>query len=414
MVNVKSQHLPEIFKVRYNLVNSHPYYSTLVFSLIPVDVGDKIPTIAVDEHMRLYFNPKILSHDMDELKAIFIHELKHVMNGHFLRFGSRDRFQANIAGDLAINCEIRGEGLKLPNYVVYPEQFNFPPNLTMEEYYELLNKKKEEEEKTGSSSKSGKGDKEPKTGSGRCGSCGGNKEEFEVGDKDANGEPINKIDEFTREAILRDTAQKIQEHARSAGNVPGNLQRWAKDRLKEKVNWKHELRTQISNCVNYTTGIVDFTRSKTNRRQSAFGRIIIPAFHSPVPNVGIIMDTSGSMDESCLAQGLAEINAVLKVFKTNITVMSYDTELANEQKVFNSNNIVLKGGGGTAMDKAIEEAAQKKPRFDFLILITDGETAWPQKPIETPKVITVLIRKPYYGEENIPSWMKVIRAYEKD
>ena len=65
--------LPSIFKVRYHLTNTHPYYSSLLFSLIPIDVGDKIPTIAVDKHLRLYYNPKILQHDMDELKAILIH-----------------------------------------------------------------------------------------------------------------------------------------------------------------------------------------------------------------------------------------------------------------------------------------------------------------------------------------------------
>ncbi len=83
MANANSKHLPEIFKVRYSLVNSHPYYSTLVFSMIPIDVGDKIPTIAVDKHLRLYFNPKIFNHDIDELKGILVHELKHVIMDTF-------------------------------------------------------------------------------------------------------------------------------------------------------------------------------------------------------------------------------------------------------------------------------------------------------------------------------------------
>jgi predicted metal-dependent peptidase len=92
--------------------------------------------------------------------------------------------------------------------------------------------------------------------------------------------------------------------------------------------------------------------------------------------------------------------------------MSYDTQMANKQKVFNVSKVEFKGGGGTSMDEAINEVAAMKPRFDLIILITDGETAWPKKPILNPRVITVLVRKPY-GEEAIPKWIRAIRAYEK-
>lgn len=419
---VKSEDtLPVIFKVRYHLTNSHPYYSSLLYSLIPIDVGDKIPTICVDQFLRLYYNPKIMNLSIEELKAILIHEMKHVMNGHFMRFSKKaeDGFLNNLAGDMAINCEIRDEGLSLPDWVVYPDtpRFGFPKNLSYEEYFELL-KKKQEEEKESNGKGQGKdgsdGDKEPQTGSGRCGSCGGAAEEFEIGDMDSQGNPVDKVDEFTREAIVSKVAQDVLDQAsKGIGNLPGNMVRWAKDRLKEKVNWKHELRTQLVNALTYVSGMVDFTRSKPNRRQSAFGNILIPAFHQPVPKVGVIMDTSGSMGSEDLEQGIAEIGGILKATKTELTVMSYDTQLSSKQKIFSKTAIKLAGGGGTAMDRAIEEAAAMKPRFDLIILITDGETAWPQKPILNPRVITVLVRKPY-NEEQIPKWMKAIKAYSRE
>lgn len=429
----KASDLPDIFKVRYHLTNSHPYYSSLLFSLIPIDVGDKIPTIAVDKHLRLYFNPKILTHNLEEIKAILIHEMKHIMNGHFMRFGSRDPKLSNLAGDMAINCEIRDEGLTLPDYVVYPEKdpFNFPKNLTFEEYYELLmqmKQKMQQQQQSGGKGKGkkgkdkgdgngdgegGGGDQEGQTGSGSCGSCGGAAKDFEIDDKDADGNPVDKVDDFTKEAIISKVAQDVLEQAnKGIGNLPGNMVRWAKDRLKEKVDWKHELRTQLVNAITYVSGMVDFTRSKMNRRQSAFGNVLIPAFHAPVPKAAVIMDTSGSMGDEELSQGLAEIAGILKASKTDLTVMSYDTQLANKQKIFNIAAVKLQGGGGTAMDKAIMEVAEMRPKFDIIILITDGETAWPTKPILSPKIITVLVRKPY-GEEQIPSWMKVVRAYEK-
>ena len=417
--------LPDIFKVRYHLTNTHPYYSALLFSLIPINIGDKIPTIGVDQHLRMYYNPKILTHSIDEIKALLIHEMKHIMNGHFMRFGTRDPFLSNIAGDMAINCEIRDEGLKLPDYVIYPEKdpYNFPKNLTFEEYYDLLIKKQEKEGGNGKGKGKGKG-KDGKdggggqpgtgqTGAGKCGSCGGGKEDYEIGDTDGNDNPVDKVDDFTKEAIISKVAQDVlDQSSKGIGNMPGNMVRWAKERLKEKVNWKHELRTQLVNAMTYISGMVDFTRSKPNRRQSAFGKILIPAFHAPVPKVGVILDTSGSMGTDDLAQGMAEIGGILKAAKTEITVMSYDTQLSSKQNVFSTTAIKLSGGGGTCMDKAIEEAAAMKPKFDLVVLITDAETAWPAKPILSPRIITVVVRKPYM-EEAIPAWMKVIKAYEK-
>lgn len=420
--NIKEESaLPLIFKVRYHLTNTHPYYSTLLFSLIPIDVGNKIPTICVDKHLRLYYNPKILTLSVEELKAILVHEMKHVMNGHFLRFGTKDMMLNNMAGDMAINCEIRDEGLTLPDWVLYPDdpRFGFPKNLTYEEYYDLLQEKKQQlqqEKQSGQGGSGGeKGDnKQPQTGNGRCGSCGGAREEFEVGDKDAEGNPVDKVDGFTQEAIISKVAQDIVDQAsKGIGTIPGNMVRWAKERLKEKVNWKQELRAQLVSALTYVSGMVDFTRSKPNRRQAAFGNILIPSFHQPVPKVGVIMDTSGSMGNEDLAQGIAEIGGILKATKTELTVMSYDTQLSSKQKIFNQTAIKLAGGGGTAMDRAIEEAAAMKPRFDLIVLITDGETAWPAKPILTPRVITVLVRKPY-SEEIIPKWMRVVRTYDRE
>ncbi|MEI7591404.1 MAG: hypothetical protein WCJ49_08885, partial [Deltaproteobacteria bacterium] len=328
MATPKASDLATIFKVRYHLTNTHPYYSTLLFSLIPIDVGNKIPTIAVDKHLRLYYNPLILEHGMEELKAVLIHEMKHVMNGHFMRFGARDQFISNVAGDMAINCEIRDEGLKLPDYCVFPDKkpYAFPKNLTMEEYYDLLLQHQEKEGKKGGKGKGKDGTKDDdvtcgypgspgqgQTGSGRCGSCGGKEEDFEIGDKDEKGNPVDKVDEFTKEAIIRKVAQDIVEQStKGIGNVPGNLVRWAKERLKEKVNWRNELRAQLNNAITYVNGMVDFTRSKPNRRQPAYGNILIPAFHAPVPRLGVIIDTSGSMGAKDLEQSIAEINGILK------------------------------------------------------------------------------------------------------
>jgi len=50
------------------------------------------------------------------------------------------------------------------------------------------------------------------------------------------------------------------------------------------------------------------------------------------------------------------------------------------------------------MNAGIEAAAVLKPKPDAIIVLTDGYTPWPQKPIAIPTVFGIL----HFGKTNFP------------
>lgn len=401
-----SRKLLPISKVKFHVTQSHPYFSAILYNLIPVET-DKLPTLAVDKYFRLYYNPEMLKLPMKQLIGCMIHEINHVLRGHFMRFDGCDPQVANFAGDCAINEDIRDEGIPLPDFVVYPETFKLPPKLTAEDYYRLLLKEKEKFiKKIKDLIKEGK----IQVGSGGCGSCSGNAGGWEIpiDALDEDGDPVGSVDEFTQDTIKRQVARDIVEHSKQAGHVPGNLKRWAEEIYKEKVNWKRELRVVVKNCINFAAGMSDYTRQKPSRRQSIYKDFIMPGFQTPVPKVSMIIDTSGSMGPKDLGQALGEVQGVLKSINAAITVVAYDTQAEVSKNVKALNQIKLSGGGGTEMDKAIKFVDEMKPPSDLIVVVTDGYTAWPQHAAKQ-KVIAVLTQKD--SRNNVPSWIRTIEAY---
>ena len=62
------------------------------------------------------------------------------------------------------------------------------------------------------------------------------------------------------------------------------------------------------------------------------------------------------------------------------------------------------------MDRAIEEAANMTPTPTAIVVVTDGYTPWPDKPVR-PNVVVALTR-PENSCYPVPSWMTKIEMKE--
>jgi predicted metal-dependent peptidase len=94
-----------------------------------------------------------------------------------------------------------------------------------------------------------------------------------------------------------------------------------------------------------------------------------------VPNVAVILDTSGSMDDKNVSQALAELKGVLKAIgATSVTVLVVDAAVHTVQRVFDPRQVKLVGGGGTDMRVGIDAALKLRPRPHVIIVLTDGLT----------------------------------------
>ncbi len=132
----------------------------------------------------------------------------------------------------------------------------------------------------------------------------------------------------------------------------------------------------------------------------------IPKMVKPVPDVTLLLDTSGSMSTKDLSEGLTEIKGVIDSLGTPVSVYCGETTIHEQQTVWSVDEINLIGGGGTDMGSAIHEIAELESP-SIMIVITDGYTGWPaEKPENIGAIIAVLTREGV--SDGIPPWIEWI------
>jgi predicted metal-dependent peptidase len=99
--------------------------------------------------------------------------------------------------------------------------------------------------------------------------------------------------------------------------------------------------------------------------------------------------------------------------RDGLRVMCFDAEPQWTEKIFDPSKIQLRGRGGTDMAQAIVDAVETPKRQDrpeLVLVVTDGETDWPSKPVGVP--VVVCLTRPC-GWYQPPKWMEVVKLYEK-
>lgn len=122
-----------------------PYLSMALLALEPIPKPG-MGTFAVDSKWRIYYDPALcLKWTIDEIAAVWLHEMNHVFRDHAKRF---QRFNDpathrdwNVSADAAINSDLRDMNVVLPSpdtrYYATPsgENPNWKQGMTAEEMY---------------------------------------------------------------------------------------------------------------------------------------------------------------------------------------------------------------------------------------------------------------------------------------
>ena len=404
--------------IRLRTVAKAPYLASALWSVVLVE-SDKVPSMGVDKHWRLYINPEgIKDWTPDEQVGVLVHEVGgHLIRGHWSRgenlgirppdFGlpsvemAYKAFVWNVATDCSINDDIQTE-FSLPDSVVLPEMYKLPKGKIAEYYYDELLKNKQLKDIF----KAGVVLLGPMNGNDGSG-AGNMPGEWEVGvgadAVDKNGNPVGDgVSPGEGELIKRQVAQDIQEH-KKRGTVPGFLDRWADEILRSKVDWRTKLSAAIRGQIANVSGLTDYTYRRPSRRQSSFPRVVLPSLRGTLPKVSIAVDTSGSMGAKDLSRAAGEIAGVLSAINCEIEIFAGDTQVYEKQTIKDVRKMKLTGGGGTDMRVLID--TMDKAKCGFAILITDLETPWPEtRPKHIRRLIIVGTRS---GSENeVPNWAK--------
>ena len=371
----------------------YPYLASALFAS-RVIVVPGINTIAVDEHWRLYIDPFIVQEWSVELVgSVLVHHVGHLLRDHASRARELGIDHGSVkdwtlAADMEINDDLTDLG-ELPGDAAVPQKFGLEPGRFAEEYFRALHELEEHPE------------------SQECGSgADANARDYE---EPGEGGAIKEYGAH----LLRCTvaAECLKQEGLLPGSVPAGMKRWAEDLLDAKVDWRRVLAAEIRQGLNSVIGAVDYSYSRPSRRQSVSANVVLPSMRKPLPNVAVVVDTSGSMTEALLAQVLAEVEGLLRSVGLNrdgIRVLSCDAAVHLVQRVSSVRQVELVGGGGTNMGEGIAAALKLRPRPQVIVVLTDGYTPWPES---APKGARVVIGLMADSDRTFstPVWAKVVR-----
>jgi len=403
----------DMTKARFWVTHDYGYLApiTVAFNFIEVK-NAPFPWVACDKDLNLYYNPDAQIESESDIPVMLLHESLHVLMDHFKRaenYKGQDQRLINFAEDMEINDNFQAlVALVKKIGGVIADDFGFQRDRTFEEYYKLLQEKQQEQQQNGSGSGSEKGQGRQSDGSvpnipdnHDCGSCtGGGPREYE---KDPQiQKQQNHRTQAEVQAIIKETAERILEHNKLAGNLPGGLVLTAKKIVDRPVPWYQAMPTIIRGSLATKIGNrVDYSNKFKERNE-----IFIRKQREPEPKLVIMCDTSGSMQGKVSNKGTtldyaySKIHEVSRQMGVRTVVLSGDTFV---QARSSSDKPVLKGGGGTCMDVLIEYA-DKNFKNSVMILLTDGYTDYPKQKPKNPLVVGI-IGEP---EQKGPDYAKTI------
>ncbi len=367
-----------------------PWFAPALYAARLV-ISESCPCVAaIDQGMRIYFNPRLvdllltekgaLAKAMPEAGWLWYHEIGHSLREHGPRARERNALPGiwNIAADLEIN-DARLDGLLAPQVFspVFPSAFNLTEEQLAEFYYDRL---LEERQASNPALDEGSG-------------AHGENRHWELPGSDSGAPGLSDVE---RDLVRRAVAQEV-ERQKSQGAVPASWVRWAKDVLSPRIDWREVLKRRVRGAIVTGTGQrVDYSFHRPHRRASAYQPFLPPSLRGDYsPRVTCVVDTSGSISEGDLTQAMAEVRAVLESLRTPIVVLPCDAVPYEPIKVLTQTDLInlcrhLPGGGGTNMVAGIEAAMELQPVPDTIIVLTDGYTPFPQHTYRVPVIFGML------------------------
>lgn len=405
------------------------YYASTLYEMTVEVVDTPGVTMGITKGLVLYVNAEWILTDpamqTDEVVgACLIHECEHPLRGMDRLEALPNKQLANIAGDLAINSNLRAEGWQLPPWVFYPERFGFPEGLTLERYYELLQQelanqqqsvqdmmdkssakdkspssgKGKPDKKSSDGSGSGSGKWEPKIGAGACGSGGGSAvdEALEKELDAAYGKSPSEV-----ESVRRQTLDAIEEAVNSpgCGDIPARFKEMIKDRYKKPdVNWRQVYRRLVQRSLQIVSGASDYSLRRPSYTSQIVAGYIGPGLVDIQPNIVVYEDTSASMGQPQLHQARSECYAMMrKLGIDEVTLIQGDAAVSHCQRVRLKDlpKIDYTGRGGTNFSPLFAFIQKKLPRTNLVIVYSDGDGPAPAKAPLGYEVIWCIVRTPH-------------------
>lgn len=427
---------------RATALQSMPYFASILFSFRPV-ATTAVDTFAIDPGHRVYINfenciPKGAAFCAEGL----LHEAGHLLGEHSMlaeltAVQDHERKAWNVAGDFAINDDLRDAGCSLlAAHGVFAAQIGEPDFQTPLYYMDKLRRRMGKPDPkqgqpgaqgSGQNGQNGDGTEGPLKG---CGTgAGGEGGGFELDQEDDFNGQSRGASPVERELIRIRVAAAVKEHQNQngRGSVPGGIVTMLEETLApSNTPWERHLAAFMRRCVTWKAGHLEETHARRNRRRmnevmknsrgSVIGRVIAPGYIKPVPSVHFYRDTSGSVRMRDLAVATSEVTAISKrlgITGDELIVTDVDSRVHHSKRYTGTNSVAeVQGRGGTDMRLAIEHACALRKRPTCIVVATDGATPWPPVRPLVP-VIVLLVNASAKDRKAVPEWALTVEVGDR-
>ncbi|MDX2705907.1 VWA-like domain-containing protein [Streptomyces sp. PA03-6a] len=400
--------LEKLFAARLYAARVRPYLATALFALHVVE-SRRVPTMAVDAHWRCYVSPGFVDRTpLEELAGVWVHEVSHLLRDHHGRGdrvareqgleGPAERLRMNIAADCEVNDDAFGDGLDTPEGAVLPRTLGLPDGQLMEDYL-------------------GRFGIGPLTQDFVWLDCGsgadGLEREWDLGPEGAHG-----LSEQERDGVRFRVAQAINGRP---GHAPKSWRRWAEEAFHPPQQWRELLGAAVRSAASGSGAGQDYSYGRPSRRSAGVPGVVLPGLRRRPPRVCVVIDTSGSVSDAELGSALLEVAAIARAVggrRDLVTVVPCDAAARIAHPLCRAEDIPLVGGGGTDLRSGFARALRTRPRPDVVVVLTDGQTPWPDARPACRTVVGLFPRQggrrswrehdPDYVPDTPPDWARVV------
>ena len=393
--------------IKRRLLVKYPFFGSVVAS--STFIAEKSVRTAGTDGQNIYYNPDFIeSVTNDQQTFIFAHEICHIAFDHIYRSEGKDKKLWNTATDAVINAFLKQDKLPMvEGGVDIPEAINFDAE---EMYKKLLSEKNQQSNQ----SQNGNSQKQEGNQSNGGSSKTSNKEEKQqdVGhdthsmwtkdvekkhqegqnhhDKKQNKEQENKNNEeikkltklgeretfkqnkIERKKQLEDLRKSLASQSHGYGNVPNSKIRNITNIgiSKPLIDWRKLLKEAVKYDIDWSYQNAGIDN----------GVVTSHLEEIPCPETEIVLDTSGSIDETLLRNFLRECKNILQTSK--VKVGCFDTKFYGFTEIKNVSdidNLPFYGGGGTDFEVAVKAFTR---RAENKIIFTDGYANMPSTPMD--------------------------------
>ena len=371
-------YMEKIEKAKARLMLDHPYFGTVASSL-KLEKNNELLTFSSDGEMMRYNSEYIDKLNVSEVEFMMANGAMHAVLKHQHRASGRTNWLWQTATDYVVNGMLVKNGMQPPVYANYESKFD---GMYAEEVFDLLRAEmNSDEEQASAEEQTEQIDEvddvhaENLTVQKDLTSSEDAEEKEHDSSSDEKEERASTPDIESLSEEMKEHFEQIFQKLNRQGNLPQDLKFVVPEYFSHKVDWRELLYGYIASYAKSTYSFVP------PNMKYLYRGIYLPSLSSDLLRIIVAIDTSGSVDETLLADFLGEINSIMQSYPNyEIDVITADAKVQSH-KVFlpgESLDYEVSGGGGTDFRPVFEYIDRQINYPTLLLYFTDGQGTFPE------------------------------------